>query len=175
MERRLLVAVIAALGFACPAHAGEVATFALRGVTIEKELVVAAPPAEAWAAFTGDVSPWWDHTFSENPVELVIEPVAGGGFWERFDREGHGVKHAEVQWAEPGKVLKMRGPLGFSGKAVDLMHTFTFEPDGEGTRIRLTLNALGQLDDDGVAALDGVWDHFLIERFQAYVAAMPGR
>lgn len=157
--------------FLVPAVLPAAETFALRGVTIEKEVVVAAPPDEAWNAFTGDVSAWWDHTFSGNPERLVIDRIAGGGFWEYFDAEGHGVQHAEIIWAEPGKILKMRGPLGFSGKALDLVHTFRFSPDPGGTKIHLTLNAMGQLDDEGVAAMEAVWDHFLVERFQAHIAA----
>ena len=173
MRRALAPTLLLVLGalVAGTARAGEAVEFALRGITLEKEVVVAAPPLEAWNAFTGDVSAWWDHTFSPAPAKLVIDRKPGGGFWEIFDADGHGVKHAEILWAEPGKTLKMRGPLGFSGKAVDLMHTFRFEPAEGGTRIHLTLNALGQLDDDGVAALDQVWDHFLVERFQAHVAS----
>lgn len=157
-----------------PAAAGDVATFALRGVTIEKEVHVPVAPDEAWALFTGDISGWWDHSFSEHPAHLVIDRTAGGGFWEYFDEDGHGVKHAEVTWAEPGRLLKMRGPLGFSGKAVDFVHTFRFEADSAGTRVHLTLNAAGQLDDDGIAALDQVWDHFLGDRYVNYVKAKAG-
>lgn len=29
---------------------------------------------------TGDISPWWDHTFSGNPYQLYIEAKPGGGF-----------------------------------------------------------------------------------------------
>lgn len=168
-----LALIVVAAG-APPARAGEVTEFPLRGITLTKEVVVPVPPAEAWDLFTGDVSAWWDHTFSGKPHRLVIDRKPGGGFWEIFDEAGHGVKHAEVLWADPGKVLKLRGPLGFSGKAVDLMHTFVFAAEGSGTKVSLTLNALGQLDDDGVAALDRVWDHFLIERYATHVSARRG-
>ena len=174
----LLPFLFGALALAPGRVAADVTEFPVRGVTLVKELTVPVPPAEAWDLFTGDVSGWWDHTFSGKPYRLVIDRTVGGGFWEYFDAEGHGVKHAEIQWAEPGKVLKMRGPLGFSGKAVDLVHTFVFAPDGPdgaGTRITLTLNALGQLDEDGVAALDQVWDHFLLERYRGYVLARADR
>ena len=172
----LLVVTLVVLGILAANRAPAAGTteFAVRGVTLEKELTVPVPPEEAWNLFTGDVSGWWDHSFSEKPYRMVIDRKPGGGFWELFDAEGHGVKHAEIQWAEPGKVLKMRGPLGFSGKAVDLMHTFVFTPEGGGTRITLTLNALGQIDDDAVAALDRVWEHFLVERYREYVIAHAG-
>lgn len=154
----------AAVAFAEPKE------FPVRGVTIEKEVVVAAPPLEAWNAFTGDVSGWWDHHFSKQPERLVIDREPGGAFWEIFDKQGHGVKHAEIILSDPGKELRMRGPLGYSGMAVDLVHTLRFTAEGEGTRVHLTLNALGQLGDEDIADLDGVWDHFL-GSYQAYVAA----
>lgn len=170
--RLMRAALIGAAGVSMAAvvAAGEPKEFDVRAVTIEKEIVVAAPPLAAWNAFTGDVSGWWDHHFSEKPLRLVIDRKPGGGFWEIFDKEGHGVKHAEVIYADPGKALRMRGPLGFSGKAVDLVQTFKFTAEGDGTRIQFTLNALGQLDDDSIKALDGVWDHFLTQ-YQSYVAA----
>ncbi len=172
---RAAAALVLVVAAAAPrAFAGEVVEFPLRGVTITKEVVVPAPPGEAWELFTGDVSAWWDHTFSGDPHRLVIDRKPGGGFWEIFDEAGHGVKHAEVIWADPGKVLKLRGPLGFSGMAVDFVHTFVFAAEGSGTKVTLTLNALGQLDDGGVAALDQVWDHFLVDRYAAHVSARRG-
>ncbi len=37
---------------------------------------------------TGDISEWWDHSFSPNPYKLFIEPRPGGGFYEIFDEAG---------------------------------------------------------------------------------------
>jgi uncharacterized protein YndB with AHSA1/START domain len=170
VHRRFAFGACLALG-SIVSVAAAATEFPLRGVTIEKEIVVSASPEEAWNAFTGDISGWWDHHFSEKPAKLVIDRVPGGGFWEIFDDAGHGVKHAEVIFADPGNVLKMRGPLGFSGKAVDLVHTFTFAADPAGTKVHLTLHAAGQVDDEAVAALEAVWDHFLVARYKAHVDA----
>jgi hypothetical protein len=165
----LAVAFVALTAGSAPA---DVATFELRGVTLTKELVLPGTPVEIFDAFTGDVSGWWDHTFSGAPASLVIEPHVGGGFWERFDDAGNGVQHADVIAADRGKLLRLRGPFGFAGDALDLVHTFRFADAGEGrTRLSLTLNAAGQIDDDGVAALDGVWTHFLEGRFRPWVEA----
>ena len=118
---RISMIVAAGLLVAAAVAMAEPKEFDVRAFTIEKEIVVAAPPLEAWNAFTGDVSGWWDHHFSEKPLRLVIDRKPGGAFWEIFDKEGHGVKHAEVIYADPGKALRLRGPLGYSGKAVDLV------------------------------------------------------
>jgi uncharacterized protein YndB with AHSA1/START domain len=138
---------------------------------ITKELVVPGSPETVFDAMTGDILPWWDHSFSQNPWKLTIDPKPGGGFYEIFDESGDGVKHADVIYAQRGKVLRLRGPFGFSGKAIDLVHDFQFTAEGESTRIRLVLNAVGQYEEGWKETIDAVWDHFLVERFQAYMEA----
>ena len=59
----------------------------------------------AYALVTGDVSGWWDHTFSENPLRLYVDARPGGGFYEIFDEAGNGVEHARVIFARPGEKL----------------------------------------------------------------------
>jgi len=91
----------------------------------------------AFAAFTGDISPWWDHHFSPKPARLVIEPRPGGHFLEIFDQEGNGVVHGDVTWSERGKKLVIRGWLGpFHSMASVLVYTFTLEPAESGTQIK---------------------------------------
>lgn len=145
-----------------------------RGITLRKEVTVPLSPEAAYDAFTGDVLPWWDHHVSEHPKSLVIEPRPGGAFRETFDEAGNGVIHGDVILAWRGKLLRIHGPFGFSGKALDLVHTFTFASAGDGsTRVSLELNGSGQIDDGGVAAIDRVWDHFL-GRYRDWVeAGMP--
>ena len=140
----------------------------LRAFSFEHEVRVPVAPEAAFDAFTGDVSPWWDHTFSTDPVRFEIEPRAGGGFWEIFDEEGNGLLHARVTWAERGKKLVFRGPLGFHGRAVDMVHTFVFEADGGATRVRATVEAMGVFEESHPAIVEQVWHHFL-GRYQEHV------
>jgi len=60
-------------------------------------------PEIIFDAITGDISPWWDHTYSEKPVKLFIEPRPGGHFLEVFNEQGDGVIHATVTGAQRGK------------------------------------------------------------------------
>lgn len=165
------------VALACTAGASaQVTWWEGRGLTLRKEVTVPLSPEAAYDAFTGDVSPWWDHTMAEHPKSLVIEPRAGGAFRETFDDDGNGVIHADVIYADRGKVLRLRGPFGFSGKALDLVHTFTFTAAGSGsTRVSLELNGVGQVDDAGAAAMDRVWDHFLGRYVEWVTAGMPAR
>src|SRR5579863_4311411 len=128
---------------------------------VQQELVLPAAPEAVYDAMTGDISGWCDHSFSEHPKRLFIEPKPGGGFWEIFDDAGNGVLHATVIYADRGKTLRFTGPLGFSGQAVTFVTAFEFLPDPAGTKLRLTCNVAGQISDGEDKTVDAVWHHFL--------------
>jgi uncharacterized protein YndB with AHSA1/START domain len=166
----VLVALAAGLGLGLALRGEEPASFAPQGFAFALESRVPGSPEEVFDLFTGDVSPWWDHRFSEQPAKLEIEPRPGGAFIELFDTAGNGVEHARVTVAERGKELVFRGPLGFGrmGVHLDFVHRVTFEPDGDGTKVTVTVHGLGEVQAGWPAAVQGVWQHFLIERFQPY-------
>lgn len=138
------------------------------GFSFGHDLVLPVEPERAWELLTGDVSGWWDHTFSEKPLELFIDARPGGGFYEIFDQQGNGARHAEVLFAHRGKRLILRGPLGLTGNALDMVFTFEFTPVPGGTRLSLQGRGAGQLDPAWPAAVDRVWRHFLFERLLPY-------
>lgn len=139
------------------------------GFALTKEVVLPGTPGEIFDAMTGDVQPWWDHTFSESPRKLYIEARPGGGFYEIFDEEGNGALHATVITANRGELLRFTGPLGLAGSALEMVHTFTFEAEGENTRVKLRLHAVGELPEGIPQTVSAVWDHFLVERLKPYV------
>jgi hypothetical protein len=140
--------------------------------SVEKTVVLPGTPAAIYDAATGDISGWWDHSFSESPKRFVIEAKPGGGFWEIFDDSGDGVKHATVIFAKRGEMLRFQGPLGLSGRALLIVHTYTFEAAGpDSTRLTVTVNASGEVEPGLPETVDRVWDHFILNRFAAYVNA----
>lgn len=144
-----------------------------RGFAFELSVTVPAEPRAAFDAFTGDVSGWWDHTFSEHPASLVLEPRPGGAFLERFDESGDGARHAEVTYVKRGEELQFVGPLGLAGVGanIQLHHRVRFAAaEGEGTRVALSVRAIGEVEDGWPAAVEGVWRHFLLERYAPYVS-----
>jgi uncharacterized protein YndB with AHSA1/START domain len=141
------------------------------GFTIVHELVLPVPPEEAYDAMTGDISGWWDHSFSEEPAVLFIEAKPGGRFYELFDDSGDGVLHATVTYAQRGKLLRYEGPLGLAGNPFTLVMTFVFEPTKEGTSIGFTASSMGMMEDGWDEAVDGVWYHFLFEQLKPWVEA----
>lgn len=122
----------------------------------------------AYALVTGDVSGWWDHTFSENPVRLYVDARPGGGFYELFDEAGNGVEHARVIFASPGEKLTMAGPLGFSGWATEIVFTYEFEAIESGSLLRLTVNGSGQMKEGWGDSVEAVWRHFIFDQLVPY-------
>ena len=137
---------------------------------IEYELTLPGSPPLIYDAITGDISGWWDHSFSESPLHFYLEAKPGGGFYEIFDEEGNGVLHATVIAADRGKLLRFDGPLGLSGRAIKMVHTYQFIPNGsDSTLLKLTVNISGEIEEKLATTVDQVWKHFLFEQFKPYI------
>jgi hypothetical protein len=140
--------------------------------SFDKEVKLSGTPEIIFDAVTGDISGWWDHSFTENPKEFFIEPTPGGGFWEIFDDEGNGVLHATVIYANRGKMLRFDGPLGLSGKAIQVVTTYHFEPVGnDSTLFKVSVHAAGEVDEGIPAIVERVWEHFIFEQLKPYIEA----
>ena len=80
------------------------------------------------------------------------------------------MKHAEVIYAQRGKMLRFVGPLGLSGNAITLVTSYEFEAvNSDSVRLNVTVNASGQMEDGWAETVDQVWYHFLFERLKPYV------
>lgn len=140
--------------------------------SFKKELTLPGSPEEIFDAATGDISGWWDHSFSDNPKKFYIEPKPGGGFWEIFDDEGNGVLHATVIAADRGKLLRFDGPLGLAGAAIQLVTTYTFEPSDatdSSTMMKISVHASGEMNEGTAELVESVWNHFIFDRFKTYI------
>jgi uncharacterized protein YndB with AHSA1/START domain len=138
--------------------------------SIEFAVTYPGTPEFVYDRLTGDISPWWDHSFSPRPHKLVIEPRPGGGFYEIFNEKGDGALHATVIYAERGKRLRFEGPLGLSGRAVQAVTTYTLTSAGEdSTTLALEVHLQGEIDEQLASVVNTVWHHFLIERFKPYI------
>ncbi|UCG51981.1 MAG: SRPBCC domain-containing protein [Candidatus Latescibacterota bacterium] len=169
---RAVTVSVAVLGLALLAVQGvvaEVVRTADAGFAIEHSLMLPVSPEVAYDVMTGDISGWWDHSFSDSPKAFYIEPKPGGGFYEIYDDSGDGVLHATVIVAQRGKMLRYTGPLGLSGSAITMVMTYHYEPKGEGTLVKVTVDASGNIEKGWDETVDGVWRHFLFERLKPYV------
>ncbi len=144
------------------------------GFTFTFERTVPGTPRVTYDALTGDISGWWDHTFSGNPYRLYIEPRPGGGFYELFNESGDGVRHAVVTAAERGALLRFEGPLGLAGHALHMVATYELAEvglEGTSTNLKVTVHAAGEMQDGWAKTVEDVWHHFIDERFVPYMEA----
>lgn len=138
--------------------------------SFDKEVVLPGTPEVIFDAVTGDISGWWDHSMSENPVKFYIEPFPGGGFFEIFDDAGNGVLHATVIYADRGKALRFDGPLGLSGMAIQFVTTYQFEAVGsDSTLFKVSVHAAGEMSESIPAIVERVWEHFIFEQLEPYI------
>jgi uncharacterized protein YndB with AHSA1/START domain len=128
-------------------------------------------PEAMYDALTGDISAWWDHSFSGDPVRLQIEPYPGGRFIEVIDDTGDGVVHATVTAAQRGKLLRMEGPLGLAGHAIHLVTTYTLTPTDAGSRLEVMVRGAGEVHEAWPAVVERTWRHFIEDRFVDHVTA----
>ena len=169
MGKSILTAALLAACLAAPA-AAENRSLETGAFAVQHEVVLPGTPEVIFDAISGDISGWWDHSFSGKPLKFYIEPRPGGGFYEIFDEAGNGVRHATVIAADRGKLLRFEGPLGLSGHAILMVTSYTFESAGaDSTRLNVSVHCSGELDPKWASAVDGVWKHFIVDRFSEYV------
>jgi hypothetical protein len=157
------------LASAAPPAEAELSAQPVTGWKITHVVTLPGSPERVYDAATGDIAPWWDHTFKEKPVRLVIEPWAGGGFWEIWNDAGEGVRHATVTWAERGRRLRFEGPLGLAGEGIQMAVTWDFAARGDSTELACTANLAGAVPPGVEKAVAAVWSHFLSGRLKPYV------
>lgn len=134
------------------------------------EVVVPGQPVDVYDATFGDVTGWWDHSMSDDPHALYIEPKPGGAFMEIFDESGDGVRHAVVTYAKRGEKLRFEGPLGLAGNALHMVTTWTFSDADEGhTLIYVEVKGAGAVEPRWPLVIASTWRHFLGERLKPYL------
>lgn len=173
----LLLAAMLGLAFpgdTVPTADQPIETVETGGFAFTFERTVPGAPSVTYDALTGDISGWWDHTFSGSPHRLYIEPRPGGGFYEMFNEAGDGVRHAVVTAAERGVLLRFEGPLGLAGHALHMIATYELAEvglEGTSTNLKVTVHAAGEMQDGWAETVEEVWHHFIDERFVPYMEA----
>jgi hypothetical protein len=138
--------------------------------SFEQQITLPGTTTQLYDAMTGDISGWWDHSFSEKPYKLYIDAIPGGGFYEIFNAGGDGAKHAEVIYSDRGKMLRFDGPLGLSGKAIQMVTTYEyFEKGPDSTTVKVSVHGAGEVGDGVPEKIESVWHHFLYERLKPFV------
>jgi uncharacterized protein YndB with AHSA1/START domain len=160
-----------------PVHA-EVTSSAADGFQIKITKTTAGNPRAVFARLVNDLSRWWDadHSYSgqaENfsmdlEKQCMLEKLPDGGF----------VRHMEIVFYQPGKILRLTGGLGpLQEMGVSGAMTFSFTEAGDKTDIELTYNVAGSeaqnLDKLG-PAVDFVLNQQM-DRLKKYCDQSSGR
>ncbi len=137
--------------------------------TATAEVLVEAPPEQAFAIFTDEIGLWWrtDTPYwndSERGRSVRIEPGVGGRFVEVYDLEtGEGFDVGRVTAWEPGRRLALTWTqVGWpEGVATDI--EVTFEPVAGGTRVRLEQTGFERVPDaeNYIGGYDSGWKDVL--------------
>lgn len=105
------------------------------------EVVVDAPPDEAFRIFTDEVGLWWGTPYwndAERGLSIRIEPHLGGRFMEVYDLDtGTGFEVGRVTKWEPGRRFAMTWSEVSWPEGTTTDVEVTFEPSSDGTRVRL--------------------------------------
>lgn len=143
---------------------------------IVQSVTVAMPPDRAFALFTGSMGRWWQpgKTIGKQPhVAIVIEPQAGGRWFEK-DADGNETDWGHVlAWEPPGLVLlawQLNASFDYDPDLVTEVE-ITFTPVGDSTRVTLThrkLERFGDAADRVAAQLSGGWPT-IMQRFADYI------
>jgi uncharacterized protein YndB with AHSA1/START domain len=132
---------------------------------VRQEVRVKLAPAAAFDLFANRFDAWWPRDKSANPgttlVEAVLEPQVGGRWYEK------GANGSTCDWGrvlawEPGRRLVLNWQLASNYKHDPALVTeveVTFEPDGEGTLVRLehrNIERFGEKHAEMRAGISGV-------------------
>lgn len=142
---RFKVAVAALLCALAQTAAADVADSAANGFTVKIVTQIHASPADVYNRLVHNVGEWWNsaHSFSGDSHNLSIEDRPQGCFCEKLPGGG-GLRHLEVVFAAPGKMLRLSGGLGpLQGMATAGSMTFTFTPAEGGTKLDVTYTVVG--------------------------------
>jgi uncharacterized protein YndB with AHSA1/START domain len=133
------------------------------------EVVVEAPPEEAFRIFTDEIGLWWRRDTRywndrERGLSIRIEPRLGGRFVEVYDLEsGTGLEVGRVTAWKPGERLGLTWTqVGWPIDASTDIEV-TFEPTNGGTLVRLEHTGFERVPEAEpyVAGYDAGWKEVL--------------
>jgi uncharacterized protein YndB with AHSA1/START domain len=130
------------------------------GFTVRNNAMVAAPPAQVWAALVQPARYWSpQHSYSGNSANFSLEGRAGGCFCETLP-DGGSVEHLRVTMVQPNRLLRLSGALGpLASEGLAGGMTWQLEPAEGGTRVTLTYVVGGNMRFERATistAVDGV-------------------
>ena len=156
-----LAVLAATLALAAPVSA-EVISRTADGFILREEKVVAATPAQAFAAL-GEVGQWWngDHTYSGSGANLSLPLQVGACLCEALT-DGTTFEHGRISALAPETGVTLEAPLGpLKSRASRAKLAFQWRLDGD--RLRLTMTYA--VEGEGLGAFAGPVDGVMTDQF----------
>src|SRR4051794_15681788 len=130
----------------------------IQTLSILKEIEIAAPLEITFEAVLEELGPAGEMPGGK-PFPMVIEPWPGGRWYRDLGNDaGHLWGHVQV--IKPPTLLELCGPLFMSYPALNHVQ-YRLTAEGDGTRLKLTHRAFGQIPEEVLEGVGGGWDHGL--------------
>lgn len=139
----------------------------VQGFQIEQEVEIAATPEAVFQALTEGIDGWWVHRRFDPPSTVRLEAEIGGGFTEMTDA-GDAALWATVTELRPNELLRLTGPMGMTGPVLGVIE-YRLEPRGNGTVLKLSHRAFGDIDDETRGAYEEGWRVLLEDHLKPLV------
>lgn len=139
----------------------------VQGFQIEQEVEIAASSDAVFRALTEGIDGWWVHRRFDAPSTVRLEAEIGGSFTETTDN-GDAALWATVTEMHPNELLRLTGPMGMTGPVVGVIE-YQLKPRGDGTLLRLSHRAFGDIDDETRDNYESGWQMLLNQALKQYV------
>src|ERR1700730_11537687 len=130
----------------------------IQTITISREIKIAAPIEIAFEAMLEEIGPGGEMPGGK-PFPMVIEQWPGGRWYRDLgDNAGHLWGHVQV--IKPPTLLELTGPMFMSFPSLNHVQ-YRLTAEGDGTRLKLTHRAFGQIPQEVQEGAGEGWDYGL--------------
>lgn len=132
-------------------------------IAITQEHRIAAPVDVVFDKLTNDIGSWWKHPYRlhDGEAEIRLDPRPGGALAEYWG-DGCFAIWGVVTAFEPNASVVFNGQCGMDG-AVYGVFSFEVEATAEGTLLKLSHRAVGEVSESNRAGYDYGWNHMLTQ------------
>jgi uncharacterized protein YndB with AHSA1/START domain len=124
-----------------------------------QEVLIAAPPEKVWKAVTNP-STWFGFDADKSNWPKSTLELQPNGRWFMENKDGGFQFLGNVVHVEPGKLLRIHGPIAQTH--VPVMHATIFElqpqKDGKSTLLRFGQRTMGYLSEDIQKGMNEGWN-----------------
>ena len=145
------------------------------GLDVRMEVRLAASKARVFEALTRDIGAWWVHPYRQAGPDsrLRLEPALGEAMIETGPG-GHDVIWGYVEEIRVPDLLYLSGRFAVVNALAGRVHLDLSE-DGDGTLLRVSHSAIGDIDDKMRTHFTEGWRDLLDVRLRAHLQGAGGR